>query len=254
MEHLHTSWRRVGALILLALLLTSFMTLAAEPDRPKNPIVMTYTIEEDNAMRCFQIKVHAAALKKLGYTLVPIYAPAARASILADAGHVDGELARVEEYGMWHPELVPVSEHFLVAKFKAYVRSENLHDLTWDKLKKSHLNIGFRRGVKKPEALLAGLGEEQVVKVTDERKALDLLIKGRIDVAICLNWICEPLMVSQAYRKHRIREAGTLDTHKAHAFLNKRHAALAEKLGDMLREMKASGEVRMLMRECGLIP
>lgn len=182
------------------------------------------------------------AFKRIGKELVFENYPPKRCSFLADEGKVDGELGRIYSYNKFHPNLVRVEEHITSISWAAYTTDPEMRLGGWESLRKKDLRIEFRRGLTKADQRLSELvSEENLSSIDSVPQGLEKLANGRTDIYVDVEQTVTQYLISEEFENSGIRKAGILEEETLHAFLHKKHEAIAPKLSDALRQMKSEG-------------
>ncbi|KPZ69100.1 MULTISPECIES: ABC transporter substrate-binding protein [unclassified Shewanella] len=107
--------------------------------------------------------------------------PASRAELNVCEAKSAGEIMRIWEYGIDNPDLIRVPTPYYHLKTALLVRSDNrlniysLKDIV-------DVNVGVIRGVKHTEQI--DVNPDKLLKVASTEQLMQLLVKGRIDVAV----------------------------------------------------------------------
>jgi ABC-type amino acid transport substrate-binding protein len=232
-----------------AITLITGMTLAVPSlglaQRPQERIVMaTFGQENSFASRWLEL-IYIEAFQQLGVALEIRFFPAARAGAEAQAGNVDGELARSLEYEATQTAMVHVPEPTLYVATAAYTRRPDIHlPPGWESLRGSTYRIEYRFGFSVTERkLMAVVPATSLSAVQNSETGLRKLILGRTDLYIDTVEAIEPLLESAEFRRAGIRVASVLQRGPLYAYLNKKHAHLAPRLAMILRKMRESGQI-----------
>lgn len=191
--------------------------------------------------------IYTEAFRRMGVGLEIRSFPATRARVEALAGNVDGEVARAYEYGALQRSLVRVPEATLTATTSAYARDPAIHLDGWESLRGTLLRVEFRAGYAITEQHLeAVVPVDRLSRVATGEQGLKKLALGRSDIYVDNDEFVESVLASGLLGPVTIYKAGVLDHSPIYAYLNKRHAHLAERLADVLRKMKAEGEIERI--------
>jgi polar amino acid transport system substrate-binding protein len=181
-----------------------------------------------------------AACRRIGIDLVVLPMPHERALINADTGVEDGDLYRAPGFEQDYPNLVQVPEPLLLQDFVALTMRADLVVRGWDDLRP--LAVAYVTGNKIIERHLAG--HPQVTTVRDNALAIGLLAGGRADVVIINRWV-GLIAAREAGLAARALEPPLLRV-PMHAYLHRRHAALAAPLAQALVELRRDGTRQQL--------
>ncbi len=170
--------------------------------------------------------------------------PPLRATAEVEAGIIDGEAARTYEYANLHPNLVRVEEASLALTASAFSTNPSLKLNGWDSLKGKNLRVEYRAGYPViGQRLETVVPKERLSVIGDGQQGLKKLAIGRTDLYIDLDEFVVPLLQTEKFKRDGIFLAGPMESGTAHAYLLKRHADLALRLGAVLRKMKANGTI-----------
>lgn len=182
--------------------------------------------------------------QRLGMSIDIEPVPGLRAHALAISGEKDGEVARVQAYANKTPALIQVTPAYYYLESVAFARRDkNILLKKGDSLRK--YRIGIVRGITHAEMAAANL--PQISVVSSYTQLYQMLANDRIDLAIDTQMNGE-----QTLRKlglNTIEPVLTLEHMPLFHMLNRKHAALAEKLGAQIKRMKDSGELEKLSRQ-----
>lgn len=194
--------------------------------------------------RGFLDAVAGEAFRRAGVQLRLVKLPAERGLINANAGTEDGDLTRIAGLDAQYSNLVRVPEKLIEWEFMAFSKNAAL-PATWEVLR-TH-PIGHIRGWKIYENQLKG-APAAVVSSDDATQMFRQLQLDRIDVALYERWLGLSLLKNQDI-KGIVPLSPPLAKREMFIYLHKRHAALAPKLAEALRAIKAEGLYDKLYRE-----
>lgn len=193
----------------------------------------------------FLTLVFTEAFRRLGYALQYDGYPAPRASMLSDAGEVDGEISRVFAYQTTHPNLIRVEEVLYSTRFVAFAVKPGIVLNGWESLQNTAYNVEYRRGVKLSESKLSLIvAAEHLSYVTTAEQGLKKLIMGRTDLYVDVEFTIVDTIGRLDPDKHdtsAFYQAGIMQEVGAYAYLHKKHAALVPKVAEVLKAMKQEG-------------
>jgi ABC-type amino acid transport substrate-binding protein len=188
----------------------------------------------------------AAIYKRLGIELEFVDLPAKRSLIESSEGRTDGEVQRILAVQEQYPTLIAVQPSFTSIEPAAFVRSGVRLQLDGWKSLAPH-TIGIVRGVGSSEKGTAGM--RAVEAVTTMENLMQSLDAGRFEVAV--NDRFSGLLVI-----HRLGLQGRvqpLDPPLEHIplyhFLHERRRDLVPRVGEVIRDMRASGELERVRRQ-----
>jgi len=183
------------------------------------------------------------AYSRLGITVETVQLPAARALAEADRGITDGEVHRIKDIEILHPELIRVD--FPLNNLEGVALAiENLQIATPDDL--IPYRVGIKTGLVYSEKLTQKV--PNVTRLPDSQKLITPLLQGRLDVIITDSMWAE-LQIAQNPGKGLHIVGQPLVVIPLYHFVHKRHAELVPKLVDILKTMEQSGLSERLRKE-----
>lgn len=186
--------------------------------------------------------VYREALRRLNYTLELRSYPAGRASMLSDAGIVDGEISRAARYGERHPGMVRVDPAHFAINFAVYGKGARPIGQGWEGLRGSSGRVEYRSGVAVAEAELPKVVPDARLSSVDRTlHGLRKLKEGRTDLFVDVDSAVAPRLLEPEFAGSGIRELGVMESAPMHAYLHPRHRALAAELSAVLLRMKREG-------------
>lgn len=232
--------RRRRQLLLLAAACWLLPARAATPDK----LVLALSATSYNSIqRPWLELIYREAFRRLGIQISVIALPTKRASVMADTGQIDGDLHRAHSYGDSHPNMVRVEfSHFPVTFYAYSKRKDIVLADGWDSFNHTSLRVQYILG-----SAIAGrelgrrVAPNQLSTVTDVELGLRKLELDRADVLIALDLNVEPLLPLPAFRRAGIHQVAQLDQVPCYLYLEKRHAALAPRLAQVLAQIKREG-------------
>lgn len=216
-------------------------TTAALADKP----IITMAFYEDPKHN-FYFKwaelIYTQAFGRLGYGFSYQVVPAARASMMADSGKVDGEPGRVFRYGEKFTNLIRIEEPVVDTHLIAFAHNPKIKITNWQALQKSRYKIEYYRGVFLAEQKLKGLiPEERLTESSSPVSSFRKILRNRIDIYIDTEASSLDLLQTPEFQGSEIIAIATLEELTSYGYLNKRHAALAVSLARELKQMKQEG-------------
>jgi polar amino acid transport system substrate-binding protein len=218
-------------LILLWLLLA--LPVAAEPlrlarnDKPA---------EQDVAAQLLREIALRADLQLL---ITPL--PAARATHMIERGPLQGEVARLADYGDSHPQLLRVEPAYYQLHFAVFCRS----DRAWTIQQAADLqgrSVGIIRGV--PHARQLAAAAAQLVEVDDAQQLYAMLNAGRIELAI--DTVLNGQYQLQLRHFPQLQLRAVLMELPMFVYLRPEQQMLGERLAAVISHLSASGELSQL--------
>lgn len=188
--------------------------------------------------------VYDEAFRRLGMQIKYQAYPTARLTLSLEQGLIDGDSARAHVYGIVHPNLIRVEEALYIASFSLFGSDSSMELTELEQLKNGNSQVEYRRGVGVCEnTMKALLPATRLSEISSTHQGLQKLLLKRtqyfceIDVAV-LN----VLYSAQFKDAHRIRKLLDIGgPAPLYPYLNNKHAALAPKLAEIIRKMKAEG-------------
>ena len=228
------------AILLVVLIGIRTDELAAEPGN-KTLVMACVVPHESYGGRVLEL-IYREAFRRLGVELEYRHYPAKRASLMADEGRVDGELARIYAYGQQHPELIRVEEAAFSDRFVALATNPEIKLDGWESLRGTAYRVEYLHGYQRVHDKLAEVVEPaQLSAISNWRHGLKKLIRGRTDVFIDAEIVIEPLLNQEEFQSANLVVVGVMEEITIHAYLHKRHAPLAAQLSAVLKDMKREG-------------
>lgn len=210
-------------------------------------IVMGSNDAIDSSNGKFYNMLYSEAFRRLGIRFEYRFMPAKRASAMADAGQIDGEVARIREYGDAHPTLVRVEEAGMHDSFSAFATDASISLNGWDALRNTSLRVDYLRGVYRTEEKLQALvPPDSLFAVNSIEQALKKIAKGRADIYIDSEAAVTHHLSLPEFQKAGIQKVGEMEETRYYAYLNIKHKELAVKLAAILKKMREDGTMAKL--------
>lgn len=226
---------------------------AQEPADPRPALVLSGAIEIHNTFGPWLALIYTEALRRLGYRLDYRPYPAKRSSMVSDSGEVDGEINRVAEYSQLHPELVKVPVPHFTIHFAAYAARPLVLGNGWQALKQTEYRVEYRSGVALPGAQLPlVVPPERLTVANSSLLGMRKLQVGRSDIFIEVEAVADAVLTTEEFRGTTIRKIALMNSAEVYAHLHKRHADLAQKLGQVLADMKKEGLIEKYRLQAGI--
>ncbi len=205
-------------------------------------IIMVTVRAKDSTGGMFLNMVYTEAFMRLGRKFEYQQYPPTRCIVLSDAGHVDGEITRIDRYGKSHPNVIRVEEKHYTSGFLAITMDNSLNLDGWESLRDTDYQVIYRNGVKGAEPhLLKTVKPENIKTVNTLLSGLRMLVTGRCDVYVESESELIPFLTSDEFSKSGIHIAGVMQRYTAHAYLHKKNKDLVPKLAIVLKKMKTEG-------------
>lgn len=217
---------------------------------PRRKLVLAGAAELTDSFHGAWLKlIYREALRRLGYEFELRSYPALRASMMSDAGRVDGEINRAARYERRHKGMVRVDPAHFSISFAAYARPPVHLRAGWEGLRNRGYRVEYRSGVAISELQLpAVVPAADLSSASRTLPGLRKLAQHRTDVFVDLESVVEPLLRRPEFAHAGIRRVAVMESVEMHAFLHPRHRALAAQLGRMLVQLKREGYIEKCRR------
>lgn len=187
-------------------------------------------------------EVLVEAFKRIGFKLEVAVFPTERSLKMATTGLVDGEFMRTRAIEKEYPGLIRVPEPVVDIEFSVF--SNIPIDLTNGWLSLAGKSVGLVIGMKMIEKNVPK--EAKVTGVKSMQQLFSMLNKGKIDYAVI------PRGIGQDYLRdsglsHILISDQALSFMPTFTYLHIKHASLAPKLAEAIRQMKQSGEYEKIL-------
>lgn len=168
--------------------------------------------------------------------------PGKRALALSSAGELDGEIQRIGNLAQDYPTLVRISPPINYIEPSVFTTTLHFDIKGWDSIKP--YSIGIVRGVGSSEAGTHGMSH--VTAAVSLENMLEMLDAGRFDVVVT-DLFSGLVAVKKLNLQSRIYPLSPpLERIYIYHYLNEKHRDLAGKVGKVIQEMEASGELARL--------
>jgi polar amino acid transport system substrate-binding protein len=236
---------RVARFVRYFLLLAA---IAAASARAGDTLVLATNVDKDQSdFGRLVYLIYSEAFRRLDLTLELRTYPALRSSVEAAADKVDGEVLRAYHYAALHPNLVRVEQPVLAVTMVGFALDRAIELNGMDSLAGKNYRIELRAGYPVFKAQLETvLASEKLSVVTESELGFRKLLAGRTDIYIEVDEYAQPLLAAEPFKGRGIRAAGVVATVPLYGYLNKRHAGLAPRLAQALKEMHDTGVIARL--------
>lgn len=169
---------RVAALAGLALLILP--AGGATPAPPQAPLIFgTDAVETNEFGSKWATLAYTEAFRRLDLPVQINHYPLARRTALVESGEIDGDVARIREYGDAHPSMVRVEESFADLNFALFSANPALQLQTVEELRPGNWQVEYRRSILFCEGTLKPLLPAERLSDWHELKASDgLMVVG----------------------------------------------------------------------------
>lgn len=195
--------------------------------------------------------IYEEAFRRLGMTVRMVLYPTQRLSVSADQGLVDGETARVSDYQADHPALVRVEEPLVEAVFALFAVDPAVAVTRLPDLPAAPWRGVYLRGVAVcAKSLAPWLPAARLTDVGDVTQAWEMVLSSRADFVCTSDLSVTDIFSSPEFKgRAEVRKLFDLANTPLHTYLHRRHAALAPRLAEVLKQMKAEGAIERFRRE-----
>jgi len=198
----------------------------------------------------FYYLLYCEAFRRIGMEMEYRFLPAKRASVEADAGRIDGEVARIMAYAEKHPNLVRVEEAGVSDAFCAFSVNQRIRLDGWESLRKTSYKVEYLRGVLRAEQELTKIvPSANLSTISTLEQGLKKLVAARTDIYIDSEAAVMGLLKTPKFKDAGIQKAGVMEETKYYAYLHIKHKDLALKLAEVLKQMKTEGVVEQYRQQ-----
>jgi len=162
---------------------------------------------------------------------------------------MDGELHRVYDFhevsAHKYPNLIRIESQLMVVSLAIFVSNE-LQINSIDQL--YGLSVAYQAGRKNVSTLLRNqYPEKNILAVTTDDQAFNMLATGRVDVVISESFLGK-IITSQKTKFKNVREIHTVKGISIYAYINIKHAALATRIAATLDDMKKDSSFQRITK------
>ena len=229
----------------IIVLLLCISSLSRADTKAENSMVLSHGAPGLSLHKITAKRILMSAYSKIGISLKFEELPGERSLLFANNGDTDGELVRIGGIQDKYPNLIQIPISIGYDKILVYSKKYYFKVQGWKSLKP--YKIDYMHGFKLAEQKTKDMDTEMVKKVD---QGLKKLIAGRSDLFIgSVGFQC-------SINKLNLPEIKALnppiDTVVLFHYLHKRHKDMAEKLETVLKQMKESGEMKLLQEQSKL--
>ena len=171
---------------------------------------------------------------RLGLEVQFVPLPSKRSLVDANAGVLDGDVARVPSIQSSYDQLVRVNEPLLYLQGVAYTTRRDLK--RFDRRQLEDFNIGHVRGVRWAEDALRGY---HPVTVYSYNSLFKMLARGRLDLVFATESSGDPIIAAMGSDAHRIiKLAPVIFSGATHHYVHRDNRHLVPKLEAAIRELR----------------
>ena len=189
--------------------------------------------------------IYADACGRLGYDLAIGAYPTRRATALSDLGTVAGEINRVVDYGVAHPNLIRINPSHFAMDFCAYGRASLRVGKGWRGLSEfGKPLIEYRSGVAKcHERLREVVPPARLSHVNNATLAVRKLVEGRTDLYVEIDSVVDRVLKRKEFANAPIRKLSVVETVEMHCYVHRSQRELVEPLSAALEAMHKDGSI-----------
>jgi len=211
----------------------------------EKPITLAMIRPETQLLGRWQRLIYREAFSRLGREVVFADYPAARASLELSSGAVDGEGGRPLSYEGSSPDIVRVRVPLFQVSYVAFSRrNARVPLMGWDSLSDFKGVVAYKAGVYTTSTQLSRvLKPSQLLALPDTDRGLRMVALGRCDLYVDEELSILSTLAQPEFSQLALVEAGVLGTPDVYGYLHKRHAELAQKLGDVIAQMQKQGDI-----------
>lgn len=217
------------------------LALLNSPTAAREPIRLAVLTASPPSM------IDAIVLKEVyrqaGIPLLLLPMPGLRSSAEADAGRIDGEVARVASYGEQHSNLIRVDPALDALAISAYFKS-SLRGQIKNRSDLKHYRVGYVRGLKSPADMVKHLPKASDTQTS--KSLVQMLAVDRFEV----------IVNNDSSTDFYIERMGLQNIDKVqlsyeplHHYLHKKHHELVPLLGQIITRLAKSGELAQLIAQ-----
>jgi len=170
--------------------------------------------------------------------------PAPRAALMSLSGQMDGDLIRIPSYTQEHPQMVRVDPPYYRVSVRAYSMPDRFaHVRTREDLQ--HYSVGAIRGM--PYAQELTENHPALTLAQNSLQMFRMLQARRLDLVLS-----STLSAQSSIEQLRIKDvliSPELARFELHHCLHMRRKELAPRIGEVIRKMKANGELERLITQ-----
>jgi len=168
--------------------------------------------------------------------------PGKRALALSSSGELDGEIQRIPNLSRDYPTLVQISPPINYIEPSVFSKTLHFDVRGWDSIR--DFSIGIVRGVGSSEAGTRGMAD--VTATTSLESMIRMLDADRFDLMVT-DLFSGRVAVKKLNLDSRIRALSPpIERIYIYHYLHERHRDLAKRVGEVIRQMEASGELARL--------
>lgn len=189
--------------------------------------------------------IYTDACARLGMDMELAPYPARRATAMSDAGMVGGEINRVSNYAVAHPDLIRIEPSHFAMNFCAYGHPTQQVGKGWSGLVEfGHPRIEYRNGVVRCREMLGALSPAAQVSVANNATlGMRKLAQRRTDLYVDIDSVVERALRRPEFAGAVIRRLAIVETVQMHCYLHRSKSDLVQPLSAALAAMLRDGSV-----------
>lgn len=182
--------------------------------------------------------VLAHILRDSGITFQATTLPAGRATLQLTTGQIDGELARIHDYGNSYPEMVRVEPPYQQIRTVVFARTDFALPAAGN-IPLQAYTVGIVRGVQHAENAAAAATD--ITRVTRSTQLIAMLAAQRFDLAV--DAALNGAYAIRALQITNVREVATLQRQDLYLYLHRRHAKLVPAIAKSILAARQNGNL-----------
>ena len=199
---------------------------------------------EDSPLYKWVDMIYSEVFQRMNIELVLDSYPLNRASVEINSGNIDGEPARIYNYGDSFKNIIRVEEEVFDLTVMAYSTDPYIiFNNGWESLSGTKLRIEYPRGMKICENNLPKfVAEEYLSAVSETSQGLRRLDADRIDIYVDDRNSAIPIINDPSYDlQGQIYQAGIMDQVPLYMYVHKSKKTLIPLLEDTIRTLREEG-------------
>ena len=223
----------------------------AQQEPAAAPFVMATHQPDGNFQGQWVRRIYGEAFRRLGVPMEVRQLPLQRMTEMLDRGELDGDVGRVHAHGLSHPELVRVEESMYEVVFGLYTLDQTIELKRIEDLDARPRRAAYVRGVAICERLLKPhIAPENLSALVNDEQGVHMLAIGRTHFYCSANHSVADTASRERFRglppPRLVLSMGNI---ALYPYLHRRHAALAPRLAEVLREMRSQGLIERFRME-----
>lgn len=199
----------------------------------------------------FQTSVLKEAFRRMGCTVEVSVIPEKDKLIrMVQSGELDGDSARVKEFGAGHPGYVLVDAPTFSLEQNVYATKDYAIS-GWDSIYALNLETGYTIGAYASEKMLIGkMDKAKLHGFTKRLDGFNALASGEIDLYVMIDqYTAAEFMALPRFQQAGIHPVATLRRGDAYVYFAEKHREMAPKLARVLQHMQREALFEQFIRE-----